>query len=106
RVPAPHRPRPARLRRPNWITPMKKIFIIGWKDFTVIYRDRAALILMLAAPFVLTLGLGFVSGRFSGKTSGLSDIPVVLVNEDEGALGQALVDVFASPGLDGLVLPS
>ena len=85
---------------------MKKILIIGWKDFTVIWRDRAALILMLAAPFVLTLGLGFVSGRFSGETSGLSDIPVVLVNQDQGALGQALVDVFASPDLAGLVLPS
>ena len=86
---------------------MKKILIIGWKDFTLIWRDRAALILMLAAPFVLTLGLGFVSGRFSGKqTSGLSDIPVVLVNQDEGRLGQALVDVFGSPELAGLVVPS
>ena len=64
---------------------MKKILIIGWKDFTIIWRDRAALILMLAAPFVLTLGLGFVSGRFSGRTSGLGDIPVVLVNQDQGA---------------------
>jgi ABC-2 type transport system permease protein len=85
---------------------MKKILIIGWKDFTVIWRDRAALILMLAAPFVLTLGLGFVSGRFSGETSGLSDIPVVLVNQDQGALGQSLLDVFASPDLAGLVLSS
>src|SRR6185436_3055353 len=85
---------------------MKKIFIIGWKDFTIIWRDRAALILMLAAPFVLTLGLGFVSGRFSGKTSGLSDIPVLLVNQDQGALGQALEDAFNSPGLAGLVLPT
>src|SRR5436190_8514630 len=85
---------------------MKKILVIGWKDFMLVWRDRAALILMLAAPFVLTLGLGFVSGRFSGRASGLGDIPVVLVNQDQGALGQALVDVFASPGLDGLVLPS
>ncbi|MEP7359827.1 MAG: ABC transporter permease, partial [Anaerolineales bacterium] len=85
---------------------MKKILIIGWKDFTLIWRDRAALILMLAAPFVLTLGLGFVSGRFSGRASGLSDIPVVVVNQDQGALGQALLDAFASPDLAGLVLPS
>ena len=42
---------------------MKKIFLIGWKDVILAFRDRAALILMLAAPFLLTLGLGFVTGR-------------------------------------------
>jgi ABC-2 type transport system permease protein len=84
---------------------MKKLLIIGWKDFTVVWRDRAALILMLAAPFVLTLGLGFVSGRFSGDdNSGLRDIRLLLVNQDDGPLGMALVDSFASPDLAGLVL--
>ena len=33
---------------------MKKIVQIGWKDLRVIFRDRAALILMLLAPFALT----------------------------------------------------
>src|SRR5260370_39997751 len=88
---------------------MNKIFIIGWKDFTLIWRDRPALLLMLVAPFVLTLGLGFVSGRFAaGGSSGssLSDIPVIIVNQDRGQLGQALVDVFNSKDLAGLVAPS
>ena len=88
---------------------MKKILVIGWKDFTLIWRDRPALLLMLAAPFVLTLGLGFVSGRFAaGGRSGssLSDIPVVVVNQDQGQLGQALVDAFSSKDLAGLVAPS
>ncbi|MEK7328115.1 MAG: hypothetical protein AAB217_22965, partial [Chloroflexota bacterium] len=62
---------------------MKKILTIALKDVTLAFRDRAALILMLAAPFVLTLGLGFVTGRFSGgSNSGLSNIPVVVVNQD------------------------
>lgn len=86
---------------------MLKVFLIGFKDLTVAFRDRAALILMLAAPFVLTLGLGFVTGRFSGSTSsGLSDIPVIIVNQDEGDLGRALVDVFNSSDLDGLLAPA
>src|SRR5205823_5083143 len=85
---------------------MKKILIIGWKDFTLIWRDRTALLLMLAAPFVLTLGLGFVSGRFSGGHSGLSHIPVILVNQDEGQLGAALVGVFSSADLAELVAPN
>jgi len=85
---------------------MKKILVIGWKDFTLIWRDRPALLLMLVAPFVLTLGLGFVSGRFSGSRSALSHIPVMLVNQDQGQLGTALVNVFSSADLADLVAPS
>ena len=87
---------------------MNKILIIGWKDFTLIWRDRPALLLMLAAPFVLTLGLGFVSGRFAAgaSSSGLSNIPVVIVNQDSGQLGPALVNLFSSPDLAGLVAPA
>jgi len=83
---------------------MRKILLIGWKDLTLAFRDRAALVLMLVAPFLLTLGLGFVTGRFSGSGSaGVSDIPVVLVNQDDGQLGEALVDLFQSDSLSGLV---
>ena len=85
---------------------MKKIIVIGWKDFTLIWRDRTALLLMLAAPFVLTLGLGFVSGRFSGGSTGLSHIPLIVVNQDPGQLGTALVNVFSSADLAALVAPS
>jgi ABC-2 type transport system permease protein len=86
---------------------MKKIFLIGWKDVILAFRDRAALILMLAAPFALTLGLGFVTGRFSGSSNtGVSDIPVVLVNQDGGQIGNALVKVFQSQDLASLVAPT
>lgn len=86
---------------------MRKILLIGFKDVTLAFRDRAALILMLAAPFVLTLGLGMVTGRFSGNsTSGVSDIPVVVVNQDAGDLGQALVDVLNSADLADLLAPT
>jgi ABC-2 type transport system permease protein len=85
---------------------MLKVLIIGLKDLTLAFRDRAALILMLAAPFMLTLGLGFVTGRFSGGSSqGLSEIPVVIVNQDGGQLGGALVDVFKSEDLAQLIEP-
>jgi ABC-2 type transport system permease protein len=85
---------------------MRKLLTIGWKDLTLTFRDRAALILMLAAPFLLTLGMGFVSGRFSGGSrTGLSAIPVAVVNQDGGELGQALADVFASDEVAELVAP-
>lgn len=85
---------------------MLKTILIGIKDVKIAFRDRAALILMLAAPFLLTLGMGLVTGRFSGRTSGISDIPVVIVNQDEGELGKSLVDVFNSEELVDLVEPT
>ena len=86
---------------------MLKTLIIGIKDLRLAFRDRAALILMLAAPFVLTLGLGLVTGRFSGSNnSGLSNIPVIIVNLDNDQLGDALVDVFNSEDLADLMEPT
>lgn len=85
---------------------IKKFFLIALKDIRLVMRDKSALLLMLLAPFVLTLGLGAVSGRFSGGgVSGVSHIPVVIVNDDGGELGKALVEVFQSSKLEDLVEP-
>lgn len=86
---------------------MLKTFLIGIKDVRLAFRDRAALILMLAAPFVLTVGLGLVTGRFSSnKGGGISDIPVIIVNLDNAQLGNALADVFNSVELADLLEPT
>jgi ABC-2 type transport system permease protein len=83
---------------------LKKLFLIALKDVRLIFRDPSALVLMLIAPFVLTLGMGALTGRFSGGTNtGISDIPVVIVNQDLGELGSILIDVFQSPDLEDLV---
>jgi len=85
---------------------MRKLFLIGIKDLKLMFRDRAALTFMLLAPFLLTIGMGFVTGRFSGNSSGLSDIPVIIVNLDNEQLGDALADVFTSQELADLMEPS
>ena len=85
---------------------MGKVLLIGIKDLKIIFRDRAALVFMLLAPFLLTIGMGFVTGRFSGGSTGISDIPVVIVNLDQMELGDALVDLLDSADLAGLVEPS
>jgi len=83
---------------------MLKVLLIGRKDVTLAFRDRTALILMLVAPFALTLGLGAVSGRFSGTSNtGLANIPVTVVNEDDGPLGEELLGVLRSEALAELV---
>jgi ABC-2 type transport system permease protein len=87
---------------------MKKILNIGWKDLIVLFRDRGALILMLGAPFVLTLGLGLVTGSFNRDdgNSGMGNIPVVIVNQDGEQLGQALEELFFSDDLADLLTPA
>lgn len=85
---------------------MRKLFLIAWKDLTLIFRDRAALLLMLVAPFLLTLGMGLLTGRFSrSSNTGINDIPVAIVNQDGGQLGDALVQVYQSGDLAELVEP-
>ena len=87
---------------------MKKLLLIGLKDLRLAFRDKAALIFMLLAPFALTVGMGFVTGRFSGNSSGtgIQNIPVVIVNQDGGQLGNALVEAFQSQDLADLVEPT
>ena len=83
---------------------MKKIFLIGWKDVKLVFRDKAALIFMLVAPFALTLGMGLVTGNLGSTSSPiLSDIPVVIVNQDQSQLGNTLVEIFQSEDLAELV---
>lgn len=83
---------------------MRKFFLIALKDLKLSFRDVTALLMMLAAPFALTLGMGAVTGRFSGASStGLSDIPVIIVNQDGGELATAMEDMFASPELADLI---
>ena len=85
---------------------MNKLLLIGLKDLKLMFRDRAALTFALLAPFLLTIGMGFVSGRFSGNSGGISDIPVIIVNLDNEQLGNALADVFSSEELADIVEPT
>jgi ABC-2 type transport system permease protein len=76
---------------------MKTILHIGWKDLRVIFRDRAALILMLVAPFVLTVAMGLVTGSLGSSGSSVSQVQVVVVNLDQSDYGNALVAMLKAP---------
>ncbi|MEW6505157.1 MAG: ABC transporter permease [Chloroflexota bacterium] len=85
---------------------MRKILLIAAKDLRLAFRDRAAIILMLAAPFLLTLGMALVTGRLAspgGQSSGLANIPVLIINRDGESLGNALVETLQSVELDELL---
>ena len=83
---------------------MKKIFNIAWKDVLITISDPAALVLTLVTPFVLTLVMLFAFGGES--EGGITGIPVIIVNLDEGELGKSLVEVFESDDLAELITPT
>ncbi len=88
---------------------MKKLLNIAFKDLTVVFRDRGAVIYMLATPFLLTLAMAFAFGRLTGggsQSSGLGQIPVVIVNHDSGQFSQFITQTFESKDLADLVKPT
>lgn len=82
-----------------------KIWTIAWKDTLIRFRDRNALILMLLAPLVLS---GIIGSAFGGFIRGSESvpfdaIPVLVINEDEGAQGAQFLDILTSDGLADLL---
>ncbi len=86
---------------------MNKILTIMWKDVNVLFRDWAAVLLIIAGPLVLTLGMGLVTGSFNRAAGApaISRIPVAVVDEDGGRFAAALTDLLASDDLSDLLAP-
>jgi linearmycin/streptolysin S transport system permease protein len=76
-----------------------KAFTIAWKDVLIRMRDRSAMILMLLAPMLISALMGVALGGAAVNTEPLHEIPVMVVNEDEGTRGTALTEaLLAEPG--------
>lgn len=84
---------------------MRKVLYIAWKDLIVAFRDTSALLLMLVAPFALTLVMVFAFGGSTDSGTGLADIPVAIVNRDVGQFGSFLVQALQSEDLADLLEP-
>jgi ABC-2 type transport system permease protein len=83
-----------------------KALRIAFKDISVLFRDRTALLLMLGAPLILTVGLAMISGRMSGSSGPtFQNLPLVVVNLDRGEVGKQLAEAFSSDALDDLLDP-
>ncbi|MCA9945329.1 MAG: ABC transporter permease [Anaerolineales bacterium] len=82
-----------------------KIWTIAWKDTLIRFRDRNALILMLLAPLVLSAIIGSAFGGFiSGSDPVPFDaIPVLVINEDNGAQGDQFLEILTSDDLADLL---
>ncbi|MBV7331921.1 hypothetical protein KFU94_27565 [Chloroflexi bacterium TSY] len=65
---------------------MNKILAITWKELYTTFRNRNLLLLMFATPIVLSTIMGLAFGGLGGdsNSSAFADIPVAIVNLDEG----------------------
>jgi ABC-2 type transport system permease protein len=79
---------------------MLKIWTIAVKDTLIRFRDRNALIFMLAAPLIISAIMGAAFGGVSGGSSPIFNIPLIIVNQDEGTLGDRFSDVLEAIELD------
>ncbi len=82
-----------------------KALYIGWKDTLRRFRDWKALAGMLAAPLLISALIGLAFGNLSSGETPLTDIAVVVVNHDDGELGQIYSGVLHSADLAELLAP-
>jgi ABC-type Na+ efflux pump permease subunit len=80
-----------------------KALQIAWKDTLTRFRDWKALTGMLAAPLIISGMIGLAFGNLSSGEVPLKDVPVAIVNKDDGQLGQVYVDVLDGEDLNDLI---
>ncbi len=83
-----------------------RILAITWKDLSITFRDRNALLLMILAPLVLSFIIGASFGNFlmGGSSVPFDQIPVLVVNDDEGEMGVQFVEAMQAGELAELLL--
>lgn len=80
---------------------MRRLIVLALKEIIVTFRDLGAIMTMLVSPVVLTLAIGAAFG--TGGSATLTDIPVLLLNYDDGRMSETVVDVFQSEDLEALL---
>lgn len=80
---------------------MRKLWILIFKEIKLTFRDTGAIISMLVTPIALTLAMAAAFGNSSSTP--LSDIPVLLLNQDSGPFATFLIDIFQSEEVSELI---
>ena len=81
-----------------------KALTIAWKDTITRLRDWRAIVGFIVAPLAISAVIGLAFGNNFQAETPISDIKLVLVNLDEGGLGQIYSDVLTSDDLAELFL--
>jgi len=69
-----------------------KLLNIALKEVKIIFRDRMALLILLAMPFILMTIMGMALGGLFSKGPELSKIDVAVVNYDDGKLSEDFIE--------------
>lgn len=75
----------------------KESLIIAKKDLLDFIRDRARIIAFVIMPIFMMIMTGFI---FPSENS-LKNIPLGIVNQDEGEIGSKIVEIFSELKLNG-----
>jgi ABC-2 type transport system permease protein len=71
---------------------MRRIIDIALKDISQLLRDRKLVAMLLLMPIVFTVFFGFIFGSSEGETD--PRLPVGVLNQDQGAMGEALLKLL------------
>jgi ABC-2 type transport system permease protein len=75
---------------------MDKLWVIAFKDIRTRFTDRNVLLIMLAAPVVISTIIGLAFGGLGRNTSPIQNIPVAVINNDQpGADGTSFGAILA-----------
>jgi len=69
-----------------------KLLNIALKEVKITFRDRMALLILLAMPFILMTIMGMALGGLFSKGPELSKIEVAVVNYDDGKLSEDFIE--------------
>lgn len=74
---------------------MRKIGFIAWKELYVRFSDRNLMLIMILIPLAISTIIGLAFGGLGDEESPVQNIPIVIVNHDQGAdNGMAFGAVF------------
>jgi ABC-2 type transport system permease protein len=81
---------------------MRKILTMAWKELYETYTDRSLFFIMIVTPLAMATIIGLAMGQFMGGNQSndvpVHDIPIAIVNLDEGSenanYGQVFVDLM------------
>ena len=76
---------------------MNKLWVIAFKDIRNRFTDRRLLLIMLAAPLLISTIIGLAFGGLGRSNSPISHIPVAVVNNDQpGTYGTSFGNTLTS----------
>ncbi|WP_281492127.1 hypothetical protein, partial [Desulfosarcina cetonica] len=79
---------------------MLSLMAVVQKELLVLLRDRAGLLVLFVMPAVLVVVITLVQENVL-KTMGAGDTEILLINQDDGALGRRMTDALAAARVYG-----